>query len=261
MQAVCLEAIQATAHDLAAPRRRRRREHCRPREAGRKRLGLRDGVPLEVGAELGKELVDGLEPGVPDEREGRYEDLGHHPAGGAVEGAAPFLALEDGNEDLVEECLLRADLDSLPCKRERRRREQLPRQPSHPCVGVDETLDEPRNGDRRLADVEELRRGIAEIDHDLVHRAARASRDRKEAIDGNRLPVGTSQEEEPTPRRPGQRAFGDKSGQGRRHHGVHRRPSLAQGPGSCLDGMTAPSCNRASHARSLRRCSELGWPL
>ena len=157
----------------------------------------------------------------------------------------------------MEERLLRADLDALTCERERRRGEHLPREPSHAGVGVDKTVNEPRNGDRRLADVEELRRGIAEIDHDLVHRAARARRDGEEAIDGNRLPVGASQEEEPTPRRPGQRPLGDEAGEGGRHDGVDRRSSLAQGPGSRLDGMTAPSRNRASHARSLRRCSRL----
>ncbi len=120
---------------------------------------------------MGEEKRHRVGARVAEQEQGRHEIRGVDPAGKAVDAPAALLALQDRNENLVEERLLGRRLERSACELERRREERLPAEPSSPLVRLGETRQKSRDGDRRLPDVEDLRGGVGEVDLDLVHLA------------------------------------------------------------------------------------------
>ena len=104
-------------------------------------------------------------------------------------------------------------------------------QATAPRVGLVETPHQPRHGDGRLADVEDLRRRVREVDHDLVHLAARAGRDGKEAIEDGRVrrPARRSRRK-PPPAGPVSGPSVTKAGERRRERRRRRTFPLREAP-------------------------------
>ena len=119
------------------------------------------------------------------------------------------------------------------------------------CVGTLETGHEAGDGDRALADVKDLGRGVAEVDHDLFHRGRSPRGDCEEAVEEHRLGAGAAHEQETTARRPRERAFGDETGQRSRDDRIDRVPALDERPGTCLARVWIPGCDGALHGQSL----------
>ena len=110
---------------------------------------------------------------------------------------------------------------------------------------------EPGHGDRRVPDVEHLRRRVAEIDQHLVHGALRARRNGEEAVEQRRLSAGVAEEQKAAACRSRQRPFGDERCQGGSDDGVDGIPSARQSPRTRLGGVTVPGCHGSAHARSV----------
>ena len=70
---------------------------------------------------------------------------------------------------------------------DRRLDELGPRDAAESAMCLLEAGNEPGHGDGALADVEDLRRGVAEVDHDLLHLAERLRRRGEEAVEHGRL--------------------------------------------------------------------------
>ena len=92
-----------------------------------------------------------------------------HALGVAVEAAAALFALQDRNEDLMEEALGVIGLDAASREHDRRLDQLGPAQGAPPAMRRAEPGQQPWHRHRLLADVERLRRGILEVDHHLVH--------------------------------------------------------------------------------------------
>ena len=116
--------------------------------------------------------------------------------------------------------------------------------------------DEAGHGDRALADVEDLRRGVAEVDHDLLHLAERPRGHGEEAIEHGRLAVEPG-EQEAAAGRAGQRPLGHSGRKRGYDAGVDRIAAVREHARACLGGEPIPSCDRALHefrVKMLEKC-------
>ena len=153
----------------------------------------------------------------------------------------------------MQECLRGIGLDAPLGELERRHEEPLPREAPASFVRLDEPRDEPGDGDGGLADVEDLRRRVGEVDLDLVHLARRRRRDREEAVERDGLLVRFVEEEEAAAGRAGQRAFGHERSEGGGEGGVDRRAPFPERPGAGLGRVPVARCDRAAHGESVER--------
>ena len=182
---------------------------------------------------------------------GRLDPLRH-----AVDPAAAVLPLEDPRQDQVQELLGRRRLAPLLGQLDRRLDELRPRQAAEPALRLLEPGDEARHGDRALADMEDLRRRVAEVDHDLLHLAERARRRCEEAVEQATLTVDPG-EQEAASRRTGQGTLRHGCGKRGRNAGVDRVATLSEHARACLCGDPVSSCDRSLHELSVkiwRRC-------
>ena len=111
------------------------------------------------------------------------------------------------------------------------------------AVGLDEAGEQPRNGDRALADVVALR-GASRSRPSAPRspRAARVGTAKKQSIS-----VGspsTCARKKPPPAGPGQRALGDERGERGRKAGVDRIAAVCEYAGSCFGSERMARCDR-----------------
>ena len=153
--------------------------------------GVRVGhlVARQVVRELGQQLRHGLAAPVPDQLERRNELLRPQAVAVPVDAPASFVTLEDRDEDLVQERLRVVHANALTRELDRRLEEIRPRKQSVAGVSRLQAGHETGDGDRLLADVEHLRRGVGEVDHELLHRPERSRRHREEAVEHDRVPA------------------------------------------------------------------------
>ena len=133
----------------------------------------------------------------------------------------------------MEEGLRLVHVDALAGELDRRLEELSPRQRPVAAVRGLEAGHQTGHGDRLLADVEHLRRGVAEVDHELLHLGERARRHGEEAVEHD-APRRPRNEEEAAAGRPRERALGDE---GRKHSsdtGVDRVAALCEYGGTQL---------------------------
>jgi hypothetical protein len=127
-----------------------------------------------------------------------------------------------------------------------------------PPVRVDEPVEQAGDCDRPLADVEGLRARVGEVDHDLLHRAERPGRCGEEAVEHGGRAVRLVDEQEATPRRPGERAFRDECRKGRRQQRVDRVAAVAKDARARVCRSRVACCNRAVHGQRVGRCPAVG---
>ena len=150
---------------------------------GVRRLGLRDLVGGEVVGELGEQLRGGRRASsrmsssvgtrsAVSTRSGRRRCAGRPPRAGG------------SREDPVQERLRLADVDAAAGELDRRLDELRPRQAAEAAMRLLEPGEEPGHGDRAQADVEDLRRGVGEVDHELLHLAERPGGRRRRSSRG-----------------------------------------------------------------------------
>ena len=119
-----------------------------------------------------------------------------------------------------------------------------------------ESRDEPGHRDRARADVEDLRRGVAEVDDDLVHLSERTRRRGEEAIEHGRLAV-EPREQEAAARGAGQRAFGDGCGKRGYDARVDCIAAFRENVRACFGGDLVSRGDRSLHelrVKVWRRC-------
>ena len=128
----------------------------------------------------------------------------------------------------------------------------LPKQ----AVCLLEPGDEPGYRDGARPDVEDLRRGVAEVDHDLLHLAERLRGCGEEAIEHRRLAVEPG-EQEAAARRAGQGPLGHSRRKGGYDTGVDRIAAVREHARTCLGGDPVSGCDRALHelrVKMLEKC-------
>ena len=116
-----------------------------------------------------------------------------------------------------------------------------------------EPSQEARNRDGAVADVEQLRAGIAEVDDELLHLPEPRGRDAEEAVEHRRGAARLVDEREAASGRAGQRAFRDESRERSTEQGVDGVPALAQDARAGLGRQRMTGCDGASHRRRVLR--------
>ena len=156
----------------------------------------------------------------------------------------------------MEEPLLVGGVEPGAGELDRRLNELGPRNAPEQAVRLLEPCHEPRHRDGARADVEDLRRRVAEVDHDLLHLAERPRRRCEEAIEHRRLAVEPG-EQEATARRAGQWPLGH-SGRKRGYDAcVDRIAAVREHARTCLGGDLIPGRDRALHelrVKMLGKC-------
>ena len=156
----------------------------------------------------------------------------------------------------MEEALLVGGVEPGTGKLDRRLNELGPRNAPEQAVRLLEPCHEPgyRHGAR--ADVEDLRRRVAEVDHDLLHLAERPRRCREEAIEHRRLALEPG-EQEAAARRAGQGPLGHSGRKRGYDAGIDRIAAVREHARTCLGGDPISRCDRALHelrVKMLGKC-------
>ena len=171
----------------------------------------------------------------------------------AVDAAAALVAQEDPLEDQVQERARLVALEALARQRDRRLDEVAPLARREAAVDLLETGEEPGDRDRALADVEDLRPGVAEVDDELLHLAEPARRNLEEAVEHRRLAGGLVDEREAASGRARERPFRDECGERGCEQRVDGVPAVAQHARAGLGRERVTGCDRASHPGRLLR--------
>ena len=228
----------------------------RPLIVVRSGSGSSDLVAREVAGELRHQLRHGGRTGVPDELERRDAVVGLDPPRRAVDPPPSLVALEDARQDRVEDALLVGRVEPGTGKLDRRLNELGPRNAPEAAVRLLEPRHEPGYRHRALADVEDLRRRVAEVDHDLLHLAERPRGCREEAIEHRRLSLEPGKQEAAA-RRSGQGALGHCGRKRGYDAGVDRIAAVREHARTCLGGDPISGCDRALHelrVKMLGKC-------
>ena len=250
------EPLERSGDDCAAAGRPGRREDGAAVDRRAQRLGVSDLVAREIAGELRQELGHSGRPGVPDELERRNELVGLDPPRRAVDPPPSLVALEDARQDRVEEALLVGGVDPGTGKLDRRLNELGPRDAPEPAVRLLEPCHEPGYRHGALADVEDLRRRVAEVDHDLLHLAERLQGCGEEAIEHRRLSL-EPREEEAAAGRAGQWPLGHSGRKRGYDAGIDRIAAVREHARTCLGGDPVSRCDRALHelrVKMLEKC-------
>jgi hypothetical protein len=247
-----VERREPDLDDGSTKRWGRCRQHDGALEGSFQGLALGDDVCVEIVREVGEQHCDGLRAGVAEQHERRDEIRSVDHADAAVDAASAVLALEDRDEDLVEERLGGRCLERPSRELQRRGEERGPGEAAATLVGLGQARQQPGHRDGRVADVEDLRRRVREVDLDLVHLAERRRRDGKEAVEDERILPRLGEQDEATARRSCKRALGHEGRERRRERGVDARAALAERPRARLGRVPVPGRDRAAHGESLR---------
>ena len=253
------ERLEPSRDDRAADGGRRRRQHRRGGERRRRAADARDAIPGELVAEGGQQPRPPRRP---------------RPAGAGAWGRGPRSRPCEGCRRSGGARIPQQDRSRIPCRNacagvtakprcassSAGVTEALPGQPPEPRGRLGQAVHQPGTATTAATDAEHLCRGVAEVDHDLVHRLCAAGRDREEQ--SSRIessPCG--------PGRPGgsHRRQGRSAGPRRRTRQAPPRPPRRPpsrpraGPRRPPRPSPAPSCDRATHAQSLR--SHRAWAV
>ncbi len=167
-----------------------------------------------------------------------------------VDPPAPFVTLEDSDEDLVQEALRLAHVHARAGELDRRLDQLLPGHLTESSVRLAQSGEQARDRDRPVADVIALRRR-AEVHREVLDLAQRLGRDGEEAVE-KRRPAANMNEQEAATGRPGQRPLGHERRAGGRDARVDGVSTAFEHPGARLGGQGMACSNRASHEQSVK---------